>query len=384
MQIIEVISEKDKADFIKVPLLIYKDDQNWIRPLDKDINLVFDQKKNKYFRHGEAIRWLLKSNNKLIGRVAAFINRKNAKTFDQPTGGMGFFECINNKEAAFKLFDCCKNWLAEKGMQAMDGPINFGERDKWWGLLIDGFFEPTYAMNYNLPYYKLFFEDYGFKTYYEQYTYLLKVNSKIPDKFYEKASRVAQNSAFKAEHIKKNELKKYAEDFRYVYNKAWHKHDNFKGMSIEQALATMKTIKPIMKEELIWFAYYNNEPIAFFVILPELNQIFKHLNGKLNLIGKIKFLWYKWKDKSNRLFGVAFGVIPEYQGKGIEGFLIEAVAAKIQHKKYNDMELTWIGDFNPKMIRIVESLGATKIRTYVTYRKLFDESMVFKRAPIIG
>jgi hypothetical protein len=73
------------------------------------------------------------------GRVAAFINRKKAFTFQQPTGGMGFFECVNDKEAAQILFDACRTWLEERGMQAMDGPINFGENDNFWGMLVEGF-----------------------------------------------------------------------------------------------------------------------------------------------------------------------------------------------------------------------------------------------------
>ncbi|RRN76661.1 hypothetical protein EIM50_23560, partial [Pseudoxanthomonas sp. SGD-10] len=125
------VSDKNTAqEFLTFPLSIYKNDPNYIRPLDKDINFVFDKEKNKYFRHGECERWLLKGeNDRTIGRIAAFINRKTAKTFDQPTGGLGFFECIDDKEAAFKLFDTAKDWLKERGMEAMDGPVNFGDRD---------------------------------------------------------------------------------------------------------------------------------------------------------------------------------------------------------------------------------------------------------------
>src|SRR6185436_3878640 len=98
MQIVEVKTAKDSDDFLLFPLEIYKDNPNWIRPLNNDIKAVFDPEKNKFFRHGECIRWLLKDENgRVIGRVAAFINRKLAFKNDQPTGGMGFFECINNK-----------------------------------------------------------------------------------------------------------------------------------------------------------------------------------------------------------------------------------------------------------------------------------------------
>ena len=385
MIVTEVTTPQDAKDFLKVPLGIYRNDTLWVRPLNKDIDAVFDQKKNKYFRHGEAIRWILKDENgKLIGRVAAFINKKSANTFDQPTGGIGFFECINDQNAAFQLFDICKQWLMARGMEAMDGPINFGEKDAWWGLMVDGFASPTYRMNYNPPYYKELFEAYGFKIYYEQYCYHMNVKQQIPENYKIKADRIKQNPAYHCEHIRKNNLAKYIEDFRSIYNKAWGKHAGFKDMEPSQAKAIMKSIKPIMEEELLWFAYYDDTPIGFFIMLPELNQIFKHLNGNLNLWGKLKFLWYKWRGACNKMFGLVFGIIPEHQGKGVEGFIIMSAAEVIQKQNaYTDLEMTWIGDFNPKMLHLVESLGSTRCKTYITYRKLFNENQEFKRAPQI-
>jgi GNAT superfamily N-acetyltransferase len=385
MHVKEVITKEDIQKFIEVPLSIYAGDPEWVRPLDQDIEAVFDKKKNKYFRHGEAIRWiLLDKNQKVIGRTAAFIDRKLAKTFDQPTGGMGFFECIDSKEAAFLLYESCKKWLEERGMQAMDGPVNFGEKDKWWGLLTDGFFAPSYCTNYNPSYYKKLFDAYGFKTYFEQYNYLLKTDCVLPEKYAEKSDRVARDPNYHCEHIRLNALEKYAEDFRTIYNKAWGSHNNFKGMAREQALALIKMMKPIMDEELIWFAYYAKEPIGFFIMLPEINQIIRHLNGKLNWWGKLKFLWYRWRGECRKIFGIAFGIVPEHQSKGVEGFIIMAAARLVQPKgKYEEFEMTWIGDFNPSMIHLVESLGSKKVRTYCTLRKLFDENAPFKRAPII-
>ncbi|HSN61208.1 MAG TPA: hypothetical protein VLR49_09740, partial [Ferruginibacter sp.] len=170
MQISLVTNKLMEQQFLQLPLDIYKNDPNWIRPLDKDVIDIFDKNKNKAFRFGKAERWLLKDDSgHVIGRIAAFVNSKyKNKEDDLPVGGIGFFECINNQEAANILFDSAKNWLIENGMQAMDGPINFGERDRWWGLVTKGFQEPLYCMNYNPPYYVTLFETYGFKVFYDQ------------------------------------------------------------------------------------------------------------------------------------------------------------------------------------------------------------------------
>ncbi|HPA23429.1 MAG TPA: hypothetical protein PLU18_09300, partial [Ferruginibacter sp.] len=156
MQLIAITPPTSKL-FINVAVQLYQKDANWIRPLDKDINDIFDDKKNKAFRFGSLQRWVLQDNSgKLLGRIAAFVNSKYKNKGDEmPVGGMGFFECTNNQDAANLLLDTAKKWLQDKGMQAMDGPINFGERDKWWGLVTSGFQEPLYCMNYNPPYYRI-------------------------------------------------------------------------------------------------------------------------------------------------------------------------------------------------------------------------------------
>ena len=134
MNLIEVTTPSLAKDFISVNVELNKNNSHYIRPLDKDINSVFDPKKNKSFSLGEIIRWILKDDNgQLIGRIAAFVQKKYKNKGDEfPVGGIGFFECINSQTAAAKLFDSAKEWLLQQKVQAMDGPINFGERDRWW------------------------------------------------------------------------------------------------------------------------------------------------------------------------------------------------------------------------------------------------------------
>jgi hypothetical protein len=383
MQIIHVSNQKLANEFIDMQASIYAQDINWIKPWRHDIANIFDPKINKFYRHGACERWLLQKNNKTIGRIAAFINQRTAK--ESKVGGLGFFECIDDKEAANLLFETAQEWLTQKGMQAMEGPINFGERDKWWGLLVDGFSPPTYCMNYNKPYYKNLFEGYGFKTYFEQYVFNYEVSQPVPNKFGEKADRIARDPKYSFKHIRKNQLNQYAAYFYEVYNAAWGKHQGFKMMTMEQCKKLMQTIKPIMDEKLVWFGFYDNKPIAFFIMLPELNMAVKKLNGKFTWWHKLKLMYYlKMTKLVSKAYGVVFGVVPEFQGKGMEGGIVIAAEKVVRPlNKYTDIELTWMGSFNPKMIAICESLNAKKTKTLITYRYLFDQTAVFKPHPII-
>ncbi len=388
MKIIEVSSPQEKKEFLNFPVHLYKKEPYWIRPLDKDIESVFDRVKNKTFRHGECVRWILKNESgDVIGRIAAFVNEKTLnKGNEQPTGGVGFFECINDKAAAFLLFEQSKSWLQARGVEAMDGPINFGNRDRWWGLLIEGFDqEPNYQCNYNFDYYKDLFEAYGFQVYFYQFTFGRSVIGEISPRLYEKASITAANPDYEFRHIRKNEIPKLPEYILTIYNKAWANRRDIPELTMAQAKLIVKQMKPIMDIRLLYFGFFKGEPVSFFLSLPEINQIFKYVNGRLDWIGKIKFLWHTLRKTNRKAFGILFGVVPEHQGKGLDGAMVlnSKRVLQVEYKRYDYYEMNWIGDFNPKMINVVEQVDANVTKRHATYRKLFDETKPFKRAPIV-
>lgn len=397
MQLIEVTNTPLAREFIRVNVLMNKNDPNYIHPLEKDINEVFDRKKNKTFRHGEATRWILKDDaGRLAGRIAAFTNKKyKNKGDDLPVGGIGFFDCINDQQAADMLFDVAKHWLLQRGMEAMDGPINFGERDRWWGLLVKGFEPPMYCLNYNPPYYRELFENYGFKKFFNQICYALDADQLLQRKFYERHAECDRDPGFSATYIKKNQLEKFASDFTIVYNKAWAGHGGLKQLDQKVVLKMFQSMKPVMDEKINWFVYYKGEPVAIWINLPDLNQWFKYLKGKFSLWHKLKFLWIKATVKNKKFVGLVFGVVPEFQGKGVDAYMIVEGSKVIQHLTinngvyalgkllYDKYEMQWIGEFNPKMINVVEALGTYRSRVLTTYRYLFDQTREFKPHPVL-
>lgn len=387
MHLLEVTDKATRRAFLEVNPYVNRGNPNYIRPLDKDIEEVFDPARNKFFRHGEARRWVLKNDQgQGIGRIAAFVNKRYKNKGDEvPTGGIGFFDCIDDPAAARLLFDQARDWLASKGMEAMDGSINFGERDRWWGVLVEGFDPPVYGLNYNPPYYAALFEGYGFQVFYSQICFSLDPVRPVAKKIIERHAQLSKDPGYRAEHIRKNNLEKYAEDFTTVYNSAWAGHSGLKEMRKEQVLALFRKMKPVMDEKIAWFVYYHDEPIAIFLNIPDLNQWFKYLNGKFDLWHKLKFLWYKATRPNRSFCGLIFGIVPKFQGSGVDAYMINESALTIQPlKRYTRYELLWIGDFNPKMINVAENFGETyRSRKLHTYRYLFDRTRAFKKHPIL-
>ncbi len=372
-EIVEVTDANAEKKFITSFHVFYKNDPSYIKPLESEIKNVFDPGHNSFFKHGACTRWLLYNNGKVIGRIAAFVNFEKAVVMEVPTGGIGFFECINSQEAANTLFNTALTWLQAKGMKAADGPVNFGENDSWWGLLIQGFKPPSMSMNYNPPYYQQLFENFGWKKSYDQLTNVINLRKPVPERFTKIAEWVSKKPEYRFVHFNKREFGQFAEDFKEIYNDAWRDFENFIPIDSGSINDTFERMKPVLDEKIIWFAYHNNEPVAFVICLPNTNQILRYVNGKLNLIGKLKFLWYSKTIKVDRIRAIVMGVKHKYQHKGIESALIYILKQEVVPRNtIKEVELAWVGDFNTKMMDVHAATGAELEKVHRTYHYVFN------------
>jgi len=388
MQVVEVKTKKDEQEFIDFPKRLYSTDPFWVCPLDSGIKTLFDPLKNHSFKHGEAIRWILKDDtDQTIGRIAAFIDKIRSAANRQPTGGIGFFEVIENREAAFTLFTTARAWHASRGVEAIDGPINFGENDNNWGLLVDGFMQQGYGMPYNKKYYKGLFEEFGFKNYFEQYSFHRDVRDaenkivQFPERIMKIADWLSRRPGYTFYHFQFRNKEKYIKDIVEIYNSAWSLFkEDFTPLNTAILEESLHKARAIIDEKLIWFAYYNDKPIAFFVLLPDLNQILKHFNGKINLLNIMRFAFYKATHEISRMRAIVGGVHPSYQNSGVESAIFLQLYRVFREKPwFRELELSWVGDYNLKMIAIYEALGARKMKTHVTYRYMINSNLKFMR-----
>jgi len=388
MQVSEVLTRRQRQEFLDFPKKLYQKDPFWIAPLDSSVEALFDPRKNHSFDHGKAIRWVLRDDSgKTIGRVAGFIDNVRSAANSQPTGGLGFFEVIDDRKAAFLLFDTAKNWLIENGIQAMDGPISFGENDNHWGLLIDGFMQQGYGMPYNMKYYRNFFEEYGFLNYFEQYSYHRHVRDaynkldRFPDRIMKIAEWLSKRPGYSFRHFEFRNSLKFINDICDIYNTTWiYLKEDFTPLDPTILNEALQDAKHVIDEELIWFAYYNDKAIGFFVLLPDINQILRHFHGKLQPWNVIRFFFYKLTHEMTRMRAVVGGVLRSHQNTGIESAIFYHLYQVFERKPwFKELELSWVGDYNPKMLAIYEALGATRAKTHVTYRYMINKDLKFIR-----
>lgn len=382
MNLIEITNKEQAREFLQVPKILYKGDKNWVCPLDVEIEGIFNPDSNICFQNGIAKRWVLKNDKgKLIGRIAAFIDHNKANLYEQPTGGAGFFECIHNQEAANMLFDKAKEWLSSNGMKAMQAPINFGENYNYQGVLIEGFMQQAYSMTYNYSYYKELFENYGFKNYFGQCSFHKDLSEGFPDHLVKFAEYTASRPGYSFEHFEFRNIDKYVDDFVIAYNTIWSAfHDGYIPLRHNEIRKIIEEARMVIEEEFIWFSYNKGRTTGLMVAFPDVNQVLKKLkNGKLNLLNKLKLLYYKKRAVTrSRVF--IFGILPEYQNSGILAALFyQLVKVLAKRPRYKEIELSWVGDYNPRMLSIYDKIGGKLMKKHVTYLYHFDPNVQFKR-----
>jgi hypothetical protein len=375
MHILEVTDHRLNRLFLDVVDHIYNGDSHWIRPLDRDISTVFDPARNVAYAHGEASRWvLLDERGRSIGRIAAFIDRERRGAPDKLIGGCGYFECQDDQRAADLLFDTAANWLKSKGMKGMEGPVNFGENHMWWGLLVEGFTQPYYGMNYHPTYYQHLFRTYGFEVDYVQISNKIEVGNKLPERFERIADWVSKRPGHTFKHVHVDKLSSFTRDFVEIYNDGWQDFSHFKSLTEQTVLQEFESMKAVMDPELIWFAYVNNIPAAFLVVLPDANELIKGLNGRLDVSGKIKFLWNRYTRKHKRMRALIMGTRKRFRHIGLESALfIQLRDAVLRKGHYQELELSWVGDFNQQMMSIHHATGAVPSKKHLTMICHFDD-----------
>ena len=367
----KVKNEAEKDKFIKFPWKIYKGDENWVPPLLFDVKKNLDTKRNPFYKHSEIELFLAYRNGEICGRIAAITNEHHNKFHNDKAGFFGFFESVNDPSVSNELFKAAEGFLKSKGKDTMRGPVNPSTNDEV-GLLIKGYDKPpVILMTYNPQYYTALTENYGFIKAKDIYAYLVNESVSKDEKIMGKLRRVS-DIVQKKEKIKirtmdlsdfKNELKRVKE----VYNNAWSYNWGFVPMTDEEFDFLSESLKPIVDKDLVYFAEVNSKPVAFSLAIPDMNIVFKKINGRIFPFGIIKILL--GRKKIHRIRLITLGVIPEYQKKGIEAIFIKNTIENGMSKGYNQAEISWILEDNIPMVQTAKNLGADQYKTYRIYDK---------------
>ncbi len=368
-----VETQKEKMQFHSLPRMIYADYPAWIEAPHADCEALF-AKELSLIQDGAIERWIVYKNQQPVGRIVAFTHSKlRVGSVSEKNGGLGFFECVDDSHAAYLLFKTAERWLEQFNVQKIYGPIHPAEKDSYWGLLVEGFDKaPGFRKNFHARYYKKLFEANGYVQEYQQYSYHRPLVADVPEFLSARIEQNKKNSNYTFCSIKNIPEIQYQEHILNIYNESWGKTPGFKVLTPEQNRRNFKKLKTVINKDFIWLAFQNQKAVGFAIFMPEISEHIKDFNGRWSFYYQLKLLLRLKLKPTQKAIGLGFGVLPEHQGTGLSQMLAAAVGGHIRSLNVTEMELNWIGGFNKKMLAFIESFGAVKSKTHITFSKTLE------------
>lgn len=370
-RIVSVTTAAEEAAFLDVPAIVYAGDPQWVPPLRSDIAKLFNPE-NPFLSYGKRQAFVAMSadGQTPLGRIVAAVNQRLIDREGQSVGLFGFFECVNDFAVAQALFDAASQWLQSQGMTRVRGPIDLSTHNNCL-FLIDGFDSPPMVMMpYNPPYYPQFVEQAGWTKAKDAYAYDFPLNQSLANEF-EKGYRIALKSGvtFRPIHTKGADFERDCISLYQLFTKAFANNWSSTPRTREEFLEEARSLQSLVDPDVFPIAEYNGEMIGFWMSLPDYNIPLKQVNGKLNWLGILKFLWYRRQIDQGRV--IAICSLPEYRRKMVPlGLIYLGMQGGIKKgKPYKRAELSWVYEDNYPSRKLIEASGGKIYKTYRIYEK---------------
>ncbi len=361
--------------FHELPFQIYQPYPQWAPPFRFEIEQIFNPHKNDFFKTGECERYLIFDEQRPAGRFAVMNNPARDEVLEPKMGGIGFIEMKKDQKLPGEMINFAADWHKKRGYNAMRGPINFGENDMYWGLLVANFEEPpVYGMFYHPPYYKKLLENTGAEKLDDHWSYKRSFDEPLPERMVKITDRIENKPKVTLRSIDRKNLARDAEYIRQIYNEAWRVQDiheresEFTELSGETVQQMIKKLKPVMIPDSILIAFIDDEPASFVVCIPDLNEISAETGGRLRWWHYPKL--FRFKRRAKHLRSLVYGTRPKYRKMGLEALTfvrgIQFTRKAVPSLEY--LEGAWVSEKNWLMQRSLEALGCVHHKTHRTYK----------------
>jgi hypothetical protein len=373
LTILPVENKKQLSEFVKVPWHIYQSDKNWVPPLVLERKQAFSPNQ-EIFKHLVWKGWVAYEDQVPVGRISAQIDQAHLSQYNDHTGFFGNFESIDNIEIAAGLFGAAEKWLQEQGMTSIRGPFSLNINQEV-GLLIEGFDTPPYFMMAHAPeYYSILIGQLDYKKSMDMFAFLISPAFE-PPKFMTKLL-AKLDGKLKLRAIDRKNSNRDLEIIRDIFNDAWSGNWGFVPFSKDEFLAIGKEMLMLVPTNFIQIAEIDREPVAFIVLLPNVNEAIADLNGRLWPTGLFKLIWrLKFEYPTTAripLMGVRRRFHNTRLGPGLALAVVNALRAPAINKGIKSVEMSWVLENNEGMKTIVDILGGYQSKRYRVYDKKLD------------
>ncbi len=366
---IDIVSSRaDLKGFINLPWKIYPRECNWVPPLKRDIRHLLDTRKHPFWKFSEQRLFLARRGGEVVGRIAGIIDNNNNDYHNEKMGVWGFFECMDDQEAASALFSAVQDWVTRKGMDFLRGPLN-PSTNYTVGLLIEGFeYRPTIMMPWNHPYYVRLVEEAGFTKEKDLKSLIVFEEIKLSPRMDRLVRRLEQRGKVWSRNGSRKNFQSEMALIAEIYKSAWADNWGFVPVTPEESVEAGKELTWILVEGLTYFVYYDQDPAGMIMIAPDFNPLLWRLNGKIGLSGVLKYLLYRREIRGFR--AMLFGVKKRYQKLGIPLVAANHLTKALKdHPHWEYLEFGWTLEDNDAINRFLLEGGAKINKQYRVFRK---------------
>jgi GNAT superfamily N-acetyltransferase len=365
---VEVVSVDGKSglkEFIEFQYTLYRGDAYFVPQPRMAIKDLLNREKHPFYANADMEMFLARQNGKVVGRIAAILDRAHNRFHEESAGFFGFFECVNDQTVAEALLDKARKWLKAKGAQVVRGPMNPSTNYEC-GMLTEGFdSSPMVMMTYNPPYYPVLMEKAGLRKAKDLYAYISHAQKIEMAKIDRVADRAVKQNGVTIRPINMKDFDGEVERVWEVYGAAWARNWGYVPMTKEEFRLQGKDMKMILKPELVLIGEKNGRAVGFALAIPDVNFALKPAGGHLFPLGILKILYYQRLVKSVRV--LALGVVEEYRATGLAAAFYAMLVRNARKLGFGPCEMSWILEDNVLMNRSIELMGAKRYKTYRIY-----------------
>jgi GNAT superfamily N-acetyltransferase len=375
LEVRPVAGRSDLTTFIKLPWRLYRNERLWVPPLVYERRQFLDRRKNPFFEHAEAEYFLAWRDGHAVGRITAQIDRRLNEFQHNRWGLFGFFECEADPEVAEALLAAAERWLRARGRDRMIGPMDFSTNDEC-GVLVEGFDRPPIILtNWTHRYYPALLEGAGLTKAMDTFMWELFVDRRevVHPAIWTMAEEVLSKHGITTRYFRKRELEAEVDRFLEIYNAAWERNWGFVPLTDNEVRHYAKQLKPLLDENWAMVAEKDGEVVGAALTLPDYNQVFRRMNGRLLPLGWAKFLLHRRKIDRVRVF--ALGVKREFQHTGVAARLYQMHFDSAERTPQKGGEMGWILETNKSMNRAMQGMGGTIVRKYRLFERRFEEEL---------
>jgi GNAT superfamily N-acetyltransferase len=369
-----VRSSADEKTFIKFQWVPYRGNAVWVPPLLMDRRKLLDRRKNPFYKHAEMELWLAERDGQVVGRIAAIINQNHINEHHEKVGFFGFFECLDDQEAATALLAQAGVWLKERGMEAVRGPASPSVNDEY-GLLIEGFDKPpVILMSYNPPYYQRLIEHEGYTKIKDLFAYEVRREKVFTEKLTRVTELVKKKTGLTIRTLDMKNFDREVQLIRDLYTRGWERNWGEVPMTEEEFQYVAADLKTIVDPRIVIVAELQGKPVGFGLSLPDYNIVLKGNKRGYLIPGLLRILLLRKRINFCRI--MILGVLPEYLNSGIGGVLFYETGVRAVASGYPAGEASWILEDNVMMNRGAELMQGNLWKRY----RLFQKSLTGENA----